>query len=103
MEIRNSKSDDLQDILKLYEKARDLKWRDQEIPESADIIDYVALPSHLKKYRENMSTSYVRGDFPLINRDYNSEKCYYFSCIHATNLRNPEIQTTLYEYPGGRR
>ena len=36
--------------------------RGQELPDSADIIDYVALPSHLKKYRENMCASYVRGD-----------------------------------------
>ena len=36
--------------------------RGQELPDSADIIDYVALPSHLRKYRENMCASYVRGD-----------------------------------------
>ena len=36
--------------------------RGQKLPDRADIIDYVALPSHLKKYRENMCASYVRGD-----------------------------------------
>ena len=36
--------------------------RGQELPDSADIIDYVALPSHLRKYRKNMCASYVRGD-----------------------------------------
>lgn len=34
----------------------------QELPDSAEIIDYVALPANLKKYRNNMSASYVRGD-----------------------------------------
>lgn len=34
----------------------------QELPDSAEIIDYVTLPANLKKYRNNMSASYVRGD-----------------------------------------
>ena len=36
--------------------------RGQELPDTADVIDYVALPANLKKYRENMCASYVRGD-----------------------------------------
>ena len=36
--------------------------RGQELPDSADVIDYVALPSHLRKYRENLCASYVRGE-----------------------------------------
>ena len=36
--------------------------RGQELPDTADVIDYVALPANLKKYSENMCASYVRGD-----------------------------------------
>ena len=36
--------------------------RGQELPDTAEVIDYVALPANLKKYRENMCASYVRGD-----------------------------------------
>ena len=36
--------------------------RGQEFNDSSDIIDWVALPNHLKKYADNMSASYVRGD-----------------------------------------
>ena len=36
--------------------------RGQELPDTADVIDYVALPANLKKYRENMCASYIRGD-----------------------------------------
>ena len=36
--------------------------RGQELPDTADVIDYVALPANLKKYCENMCASYVRGD-----------------------------------------
>ena len=34
----------------------------QELPDSAEIMDYVALPANLKKYRNNIRASYVRGD-----------------------------------------
>ena len=36
--------------------------RGQELAESPIVLDYVALPNHLKKYHENMAASYVRGD-----------------------------------------
>ena len=36
--------------------------RGQELPDAAEVIDYVALPASLKKYRDNISASYVRGD-----------------------------------------
>ena len=36
--------------------------RGQELPDTADVIDYVALPANLKKYSETMCASYVRGD-----------------------------------------
>ena len=45
----------------VYEQALSA-GRGQELSDSAEIIDYVALPSHLKKYHESMSASYVRGD-----------------------------------------
>ncbi|MBO7486562.1 MAG: helix-turn-helix transcriptional regulator [Spirochaetaceae bacterium] len=34
----------------------------QELPDTAEIMDYVALPANLKKYRNNIRASYVRGD-----------------------------------------
>jgi phage repressor protein C with HTH and peptisase S24 domain len=36
--------------------------RGQELPDSADVIDYVALPNELKKYSDKMCAAYVRGD-----------------------------------------
>lgn len=45
----------------VYERAFSA-GRGQELPDTADVIDYVALPANLKKYRENMCASYVRGD-----------------------------------------
>ena len=36
--------------------------RGQELPDTADVIDYIALPANLRKYSENMCASYVRGD-----------------------------------------
>ena len=36
--------------------------RGHDLPDTADVIDYVTLPANLKKYRENMCASYVRGD-----------------------------------------
>lgn len=36
--------------------------RGQELPDNVEVIDYVALPAALKKYRDNISASYVRGD-----------------------------------------
>ena len=36
--------------------------RGQELQDRAEIMDWVALPSHLKKYSDNMAASYVRGD-----------------------------------------
>lgn len=34
----------------------------QFIPDSADILEYVSVPSDLKKYAENLRAAYVRGD-----------------------------------------
>ncbi|MCR5764578.1 MAG: XRE family transcriptional regulator [Treponema sp.] len=34
----------------------------QELPDHAEILDYVALPNELKKYRNNVRAAYVRGD-----------------------------------------
>ena len=34
----------------------------QFIPDSADILEYVSVPSDLKKYAENLWAAYVRGD-----------------------------------------
>ena len=45
----------------VYEQALSA-GRGQELPDSAEIMDWVALPSHLKKYSASMSASYVRGD-----------------------------------------
>lgn len=45
----------------VYEQALSA-GRGQELLDSAPVIDYVALPSNLKKYHENISASYVRGD-----------------------------------------
>lgn len=45
----------------VYEQALSA-GRGQELQDRAEIIDYVALPNHLKKYRDNMAASYVRGD-----------------------------------------
>ena len=45
----------------VYEQALSA-GRGQELHDSAEVMDYVALPSSLKKYHENMSASYVRGD-----------------------------------------
>ena len=45
----------------VYEQALSA-GRGQELNDTAEIIDYVALPSNLKKYRDNMAASYVRGD-----------------------------------------
>ena len=36
--------------------------RGQELPDSAEVIDYVALPAELKKYSDKMCAAYVRGD-----------------------------------------
>ena len=47
--------------IRVYEQAFSA-GRGQELPDTADVIDYVALPANLKKYRENMCASYVRGD-----------------------------------------
>ena len=47
--------------LPVYEQALSA-GKGQELNDTAEIIDYVALPSHLKKYRDNMAASYVRGD-----------------------------------------
>ena len=45
----------------VYEQALSA-GRGQELQDRAEIIDWVALPSHLKKYSDNMAASYVRGD-----------------------------------------
>ena len=45
----------------VYEQALSA-GRGQELQDRAEIIDWVALPNHLKKYSENMAASYVRGD-----------------------------------------
>ncbi len=45
----------------VYEQALSA-GKGQELVDRADIIDWVALPAHLKKYHENMAASYVRGD-----------------------------------------
>jgi phage repressor protein C with HTH and peptisase S24 domain len=45
----------------VYEQALSA-GRGQELHDSAEVIDYVALPAHLKKYHESMSACYVRGD-----------------------------------------
>ena len=45
----------------VYEQALSA-GRGQELQDRAEIIDYVALPNHLKKYRDNMAASYFSGD-----------------------------------------
>lgn len=45
----------------VYEQALSA-GKGQELVDRADIIDWVALPAHLKKYHEKMAASYVRGD-----------------------------------------
>ncbi len=47
--------------LPVYEQAFSA-GRGQELPDSAEVIDYVALPNELKKYADKMSAAYVRGD-----------------------------------------
>ena len=34
----------------------------QFVPDNAEILEYVALPSELKKYKDNIHAAYVRGD-----------------------------------------
>lgn len=36
--------------------------RGQELPDTAEILDYVALPKELKRYKDNIRAAYVRGD-----------------------------------------
>ncbi len=36
--------------------------RGQELPDSAEILDYVALPKELRRYKDNIRAAYVRGD-----------------------------------------
>ena len=45
----------------VYEQALSA-GRGQELPDTAEIIEWVAIPSKLKKYSPNISASYVRGD-----------------------------------------
>lgn len=45
----------------VYEQAYSA-GRGQELPDSAEILDYVALPKELKRYKENIRAAYVRGD-----------------------------------------
>lgn len=47
--------------LPVYEQAFSA-GRGQELPDSAEVIDYVALPNELKKYADKMCAAYVRGD-----------------------------------------
>lgn len=67
--------------------------RGQELPDTTDVIDYVALPANLKKYSENMCASYVRGDSmepTLFDNDiilYDNFGCNGTDGIYAINYR----------------
>ena len=45
----------------VYEQAYSA-GRGQELPDSSEILDYVALPKELKRYRDSIRAAYVRGD-----------------------------------------
>ncbi len=45
----------------VYEQALSA-GRGQELPDTAEIMDWVAIPAHLKRFSSNICASYVRGD-----------------------------------------